>query len=178
MCHTSISPYFNYEKFMFKAQQSLKCSTDKLLYTSTRIAYTERKKIKRRNVRCPKSKCIRICLRTCFHREKKDKQKKEMFQIKIQQDLPQRELSKKFIFCAFIWTDLPLGDYIERRKTKRIIPIKMHQDLPQGELSQKGERQRKTCSNVVLKVSPKNNNVLLSPVIKYSIVYQLQLLEL
>jgi hypothetical protein len=58
--------------------------TDKLLYTSTRIAYTERKKIKRRNVRCPKSKFIRICLRKSFHREKKDKQKKEMFQIKNQ----------------------------------------------------------------------------------------------
>ncbi len=43
------------------------------------IPYTKRKKTKRKNEKCPKSKFIRICLNNKYslHKEKKEEEKKE-----------------------------------------------------------------------------------------------------
>jgi hypothetical protein len=38
------------------------------------INYTERRKNKRKNIKCPKSKLIRICLKESLNRGKKDKE--------------------------------------------------------------------------------------------------------
>jgi hypothetical protein len=40
--------------------------------STEKIDRQREKRLREKNVKCPKSKVIRICLKECFHREKKD----------------------------------------------------------------------------------------------------------
>jgi hypothetical protein len=59
---------------MYRALYQQICSSDQLLHKSTNIAknLTQRRKIREKNAKCPKSKFYRICLKERIHIEKKD----------------------------------------------------------------------------------------------------------
>jgi hypothetical protein len=78
---------------------------------------------KRKNVKCPKSKFIRICLKERIQREKEDLENP---------------------FCVFMLSDFLLRVYYtERRKTKNKMEnfLNLNSGLPQRELPQ---REKKT----------------------------------
>jgi hypothetical protein len=61
---------------MYRALYQQICSSGQLLHTSTNIAKNltqgEKRLREKKNVKCPKSKFNRICLKERIHREKKD----------------------------------------------------------------------------------------------------------
>jgi hypothetical protein len=118
--------HINKNWLMYRALYQQICSSDQLLHTSTNIAkkLTQIEK-ERKNVKCPKSKFIRICLKERIHREKEDLENP---------------------FCGyFMLSDFLLRVYYtEGRKTKNKMEnfLNLNSGLPHRELPQREKRLR------------------------------------
>ena len=91
-------------------------------YPFPRVDYTERRNIMRKNVKCPRSKFIRICTRRASTERRKTK--KNFFSVFMRTNLsaalPERIKTKKTYFCDFnADSPFPRVDYTERRKIMR-----------------------------------------------------------
>jgi hypothetical protein len=72
-------------------------------YPFPRVDYTERRNIMRKNVKCPRSKFIRICTRRASTERRKTK--KNLFSVFMRTNLlllqQREERLRKHIFCGF-----------------------------------------------------------------------------